>query len=394
MNKTTVFLGIVIALLLAFIAFGDNLPKPRLEWSAAPAVEEPAEEPAEKPADEPAPEEPADEKAEDPAPEEPDDEDGNIVKLTKDEYDALVAAEDELANKEPAEVAPEDPADEPAEDPSDKEPAEEPTKEEAAAPADYSDAFTRTLSLELEQFSGPINLSGWAPKDLSANGDWYDEHTAQDSWEVVKQTWKAESDTFMPGAKNVFASAGVLVIGEWAESQKNESGIWEGSLYHDSPDSDQSIFSMLCPEGSFCSSYALNFGKVEIGPAGNPFVVLEIPTCGDNCGQGLLIQNWLERPDLDLNTTVIVSDYGEPAAASYDEFAVPASAAEHASEMYWTQQAEAAHSHRNNGSGPEDNDLFIQHVFSLVDMSYTILGHTAEDGWFLIWTNVLAYGEH
>lgn len=256
--------------------------------------------------------------------------------------------------------------------------------------------FTQTLALELsEYFSETIELAGWAPIELSPNGDWYREHTALDAWDSVTKTWKRKAEgCTLPGACNVLGPSGVLGADNWAEAEASPSAVWTGSGWHATPDNTASELSMLCPEGSYCLVYALMFGQVLIGPSGGPYISLKIPSCGEHCGQGLLIRNWLERPGVDLNTTVVVRDYGEPGAASFTEYVVPPEAAQYFSEPYSTDQVVNAHKRNNNGSGPGDNTLFIQHVLDLNDMSYTILGHTAEQGWFLVWTNVVAYGDH
>lgn len=255
--------------------------------------------------------------------------------------------------------------------------------------------LTPTYSLDIDGFDGTITFSGWAPIELSPNGDWYALHTANDTWESVGETWKQASEgCTMPAACNVYGPEGALLADDYDEAKENDSAIWGGSIWHGSPDNTQSSFSLLCPEGSYCDVYALNFGLVEIGPAGNPYITLEIPTCGEHCGQGLLIRNWLSRPGVDLNTTVIISKYGEPGAASWSEYTVDPDDAERFSQSYGTDQAENAHQRNNNGSGPDDNDRFYQWVFDLNDMSLSLMLHTANNGWVKIWTNVVSYGTH
>ncbi len=270
-----------------------------------------------------------------------------------------------------------------------------PKAEATAAPEPTETVvLTPTFTLNLDGFDGPITMSGWAPSELSPNGGWYQTQTALDSWKSVSQTWKrASTGCNMPGACNVYGPEGVLLADDYKEAQANGSAVW-GGIWHGSPDNAASEFSMLCPEGSYCDAYALNFGRVEIGPAGNPFIVLNIPTCGAHCGQGLLIRNWLERPGEDLNTTVIISDYGAPGAASWTEYTVEPAMAQWFSQGYSTAQAENAHERNNNGSGPGDNDRFYQWVLDLNDMSLTLMLHTADAGWETVWTNVVAYGTH
>ncbi len=251
-----------------------------------------------------------------------------------------------------------------------------------------------TLTLEIEGFDGPIILSGWAPKELSPNGDWYAEHTANDTWESVAETWKRASEgCSMPLACNVYGPSGVLGA-ELEADLLNPSAVDLNSMWHGSPDNVDSEFSVLCPEGSYCDMYALNFGLVQIGPRGNPYITMQIPTCGSDCGQGLLVRNWLSRPGVDLNTTIIVSDYGEPGAASWTEYVVDPSDAEYFSQAFHTDQAINAHGHNNNGSGPGDNNRFYQWVLDLDDMSLSLMLHTAKNGWVAIWTNVIKYGTH
>lgn len=266
---------------------------------------------------------------------------------------------------------------------------------EIVTPVKTTSTLTPTYSLDIDGFDGPIVLSGWAPKELSANGDWYEEYTANDTWDSVTQTWKRGSEGCeMPAACNVYGPEGALLADDYNEARANDSAIWGGSIWHGSPDNTQSSFSLLCPEGSYCDAYALNFGLVEIGPAGNPYITLEIPTCGEHCGQGLLIRNWLSRPGVDLNTTVIISKYGEPGAASWSEYTVDPDDAERFSQSYGTDQAENAHVRNNNGSGPGDNNRFYQWVFDMNDMSLSLMLHTANNGWVKVWTNVVSYGTH
>ncbi len=272
------------------------------------------------------------------------------------------------------------------------EPAITPTPD---ATVGITTTISPTFSLEVDGFDGPIVMTGWAPIELSPNGDWYDQFTALDSWSLVAQTWKQASEScVLPGACNVYGPEGVLGADDYSEAEANPSAVWTGSMWHDSPDNNDSSFAILCPEGSYCDMYALNFGRVEIGPAGSPFITLEIPTCGEHCGQGLLIRNWLSREGVDLNTTIIVSNYGEPGAASWTEYVVNPDNAEYFSQDYHTDQALNAHVRNNNGSGSGDNDRFYQWVLDLNDMSLTLMLHTETDGWVLIWTNVQDYGTH
>lgn len=253
--------------------------------------------------------------------------------------------------------------------------------------------LTPSFLLELDGFDGPITFSGWAPRDLSANGDWYDQFTASDTWESIAQTWKSASQgCSLPGACNIFSPSGVLGADDYDEAMANESAVWTGSMWHDSP--DQNGYDMLCPEGSYCDTFAHHFGSVSIGDPDNPFIHFSIPGCGSNCGQGLTIRNWLSREGVDLNTNVHIEDYGAPSAASWTEYNVPPSAAEYMSEGYLTDRVVNGHSHNVNGSGPEDNYVHYHWTIDLNDMSIWLMRHTAEDGWVLIWTNVQDYGTH
>lgn len=258
-----------------------------------------------------------------------------------------------------------------------------------------SPMLTPTFSLELNTiYSQPVTFAGGPPLPFVPNGDWFGNHTAHASWNDIGQTWKrAAEGCTLPGACNVFGPSGVLGADDYDEAMANDSAVWTGSMWHDSPDGD--FYNMLCPEGSYCDTFASHFGDVRIGDPENPFIQFSIPPCIlPGCSQGITFRNWLSRPGIDLNTNIRIEDYGAPSAASWTEYNVPPNAAEYKSEGYLTDRVQSAHIQNNNGSGPDDNHVHVQWVFDLNDMSLWCLMHTAEGGWELVWTNVSEYGEH
>ncbi len=189
----------------------------------------------------------------------------------------------------------------------------------------------------------------------------------------------------------VVDDAGVLGADNLEEANANESAVWTASaVYHDSPDGPE--YGFLIPEGSYGTTYAKQFGKVAFGPADEPLFTLSIPSCGKYCAQGILVRGLFHEDHEDRHVPMLVGDYGAIGGASWTRYAVPYEAAQFFSQDYLTAQADNALVFDNNGIGPKDTDVFIQHIIDLNDGSYTVLRYLENKEWEVLWTNIVGHG--
>ncbi len=189
-------------------------------------------------------------------------------------------------------------------------------------------------------------------------------------------------------ASTMLDDEGVLGCDDLADANANASCTWTGGADHQTAQGP--VVGLLVPEGSYATAYAASF-FVEGGG-----YTIDIPACGTNCAQGLLVRGWHLETHADKNLPITISKYGAVGAMKFTRYPVPAGAGQFFSQDYLVAQAENALSFDNCGIGLQtdvaDCDVFIQHVFDFNDGSYTIMSYTAKDGWKLLWTNIVAYG--
>jgi len=189
-------------------------------------------------------------------------------------------------------------------------------------------------------------------------------------------------------ASTMLDNEGVLGCDDLADANANDSCTWTGGADHQTAQGP--LVGVLVPEGSYVTAYADSF-FVDGGG-----YIIDIPTCGTNCAQGLLVRGWHLETHTDKNLPITISKYGAIGAMKFTRYPVPAGAGQFFSQDYLTAQAVNALSFDNCGIGMQadvaDCDVFIQHVFDYNDGSYTVMSYTTKDGWKLLWTNIVAYG--
>lgn len=189
-------------------------------------------------------------------------------------------------------------------------------------------------------------------------------------------------------ASTMLDDEGVLGCDNLADADENASCTWTGGADHQTAQGP--VVGLLVPEGSYATAYAASF-FVEGGG-----YTINIPACGTNCAQGLLVRGWHLETHADKNLPITISKYGAIGAMKFTRYPVPAGAGQFFSQDYLTDQAVNALSFDNCGIGMQDDvadcDVFIQHVFDYNDGSYTIMSYTTKDGWKLLWTNIVGYG--
>ncbi|OGJ37333.1 MAG: hypothetical protein A2383_01530 [Candidatus Pacebacteria bacterium RIFOXYB1_FULL_39_46] len=177
---------------------------------------------------------------------------------------------------------------------------------------------------------------------------------------------------------------GVLGADDLAEAEANPSAIWTGSAWHQMAQGPQ--VGLLVPEGSYATWYSIS-STVDGGG-----YHLEFAPQGELQCSGVLVRGWFAETHVDRHVPIVISNYGALGAMVYTRYPVPVEAGQFFSQDYLTAQATNALDFDNSGIGDEDCDLFWQFVFDYNDGSLTVLNYTVENGWSVVWTNIVGHG--
>ncbi len=254
---------------------------------------------------------------------------------------------------------------------------QEPTEEPTARPTATAEPTPTATTPSLEDWMAIEPAPSSSPEPEGLHTDWFTA-TVEGEVETIKQN---PSGCNMPDEVcYIVDEEGVLGADSYDEAQANDSAVWTGGANHQT--ADQETVGVLIPEGSYVTAYASGMRIVGGG------YDLLLPECGEHCAWGFLARGWFAETHADRHVPVQITNLGAIGGMKYTRYPVPVEAGQFFSEDYLTDQASNALQFDNCGAGPDDCDIFLQAVFDYNDGSLSILSFT-EEGWELLWTNVV-----